>query len=473
MTRRDNGWLNILQPDVRLLDPHIWTDTRDRLSLRHAMYEGLVRYRVEPGAVSRYEPALATGWRVEDDARTWTFTVREGVRFHDAAALTAESVVASLDRARGVSLPGELGTSGLYHGYLGQAEIRALDAHRVRIVTPSPMADLLDLLVEIPIVSPATLAGTGPYRLIVEDESGVHMEAASDHWRGAPAYHGVNWRNQPDEMRRREELLSGAVDVAVDLSAGLSETVQADGRTRHVQQEGKVAVIFMLNCSRGPCADRRVRRALNYALDVQRIIVRARAGAGRPLNGPLTPLHFGYDPSTTPYPHDPEMARRLLAEAGQAGTTLVLDIPTILPNEAPLLGKLAGEEYAQVGLKLEVRSFADRPAYAEMVKAKRIDDLCCFDSSPLSTWRVLREKFHGGVRGSWWQGYDNPEVNALLDRAACTVDEAARQALYRHAYQLIHDDAPWVFLYSPTLAWGVGPRADRVAAGIDGALRVQ
>ena len=81
MTRRDNGWLNILQPDVRLLDPHIWTDTRDRLSLRHAMYEGLVRYRVEPGAVSRYEPALATGWRVEDDARTWTFTVREGVRF--------------------------------------------------------------------------------------------------------------------------------------------------------------------------------------------------------------------------------------------------------------------------------------------------------------------------------------------------------------------------------------------------------
>ena len=171
-----------------------------------------------------------------------------GRALHDAAALTAESVVASLDRARGVSLPGELGTSGLYHSYLGQAGSARSTAHRVRIVTPSPMADLLDLLVEIPIVSPVTLAGTGPYRLIVEDESGVHMEAASDHWRGAPAYHGVNWRNQPDEMRRREELLSGAVDVAVDLSAGLSETVQADGRTRHVQQEGKVAVIFMLNC---------------------------------------------------------------------------------------------------------------------------------------------------------------------------------------------------------------------------------
>ena len=107
-----------------------------------------------------------------------------------------------------------------------------------------------------------------------------------------------------------------------------------------------------------------------------------------------------------------------------------------------------------------------------MVKAKRIDDACCFDSSPLSTWRVLREKFHAGVAGSWWQGYDNPEVDALLDLAAATVDDARRQALYRRACRLIRDDAPWVFLYSPSLGWGLGPRAAAAEPGIDGALRL-
>ena len=93
-----------------------------------------------------------------------------------------------------------------------------------------------------------------------------------------------------------------------------------------------------------------------------------------------------------------------------------------------------------------------------MVKAKAIDDACCFDSSPMSTFRPLREKFHAGIRGAWWQGYANPEVDGLLDQAQRTIDQAKRQQIYRRAYRIIRDDAPWIFLYSPTLAWGVGPR---------------
>ena len=228
----------------------------------------------------------------------------------------------------------------------------------------------------------------------------------------------------------------------------------------------------MCNAAAGACADVRVRQALNYALDVPALIREAVGGAAQPLNGPLTPRHFGHDPATAPYPHDPARARALLAAAGYGnGLTLVVDIPTTHPDEAPRLAELMAEQYIEVGVTVQVKTFDDRPAYAEMVKAKRIDDACCFDSSPLSTWRVLREKFHAGVRGAWWEGYSNPEVDALLDQAAAVVDADRRQALYRRAYRLIRDDAPWIFLYSPTLAWGLGSQAGMAEPGVDGAIR--
>lgn len=98
----------------------------------------------------------------------------------------------------------------------------------------------------------------------------------------------------------------------------------------------------------------------------------------------------------------------------------------------------------------------DRPAYADMVRAKQIGDLCCFDSSPLSTFRILREKIHSGIKGPWWEGYTNHEVDALIEKAQRTVDQSERQSIYRTAHRMIRNDAPWVFLYRPEVYWAVG-----------------
>jgi peptide/nickel transport system substrate-binding protein len=124
-------------------------------------------------------------------------------------------------------------------------------------------------------------------------------------------------------------------------------------------------------------------------------------------------------------------------------------------------------------VELEVRTYADREAYAYKVRDKKIHDACCFDSSPWSTYRVLREKFHSGVAGPWWQGYANPTVDSLIDRAAATVDDVRRQALYRRAYRLIRDDAPWIFLYHPRIFWGVGPAARDWRPSADGVIRLR
>lgn len=476
MRSRASGTLTIVQPAVPWGDPHLWSDVRDRLNLRSAVYECLVGH----GRDGSYLPALAASWRVEDDARTWTFNLRDKVSYHDGSRLQAGDVVATLERVCDPDLEGEFGTQGLYHAYLGGTVARAVDSHTLRLVTAEPMADLLDLLVNLPIVPHHALGeiatkpvGSGPYRFADASDGIVEMRSFDPYWAGTPPWDQVLWKAQPDAGLRVEALLRGEADVITGV--GLEETRGMEGAAQAtvVKQASPMCVILMCNALRGVCADRRVRQALNYALDVPAIIDSVKGGAARPLNGPLTPLHFGQDPSAEAYPFDPYKARALLDEAGCAGDLeLILDIPTTHPDEALLLAQQVAAQYADIGLNTTIRAFADRPAYAEMVKAKQIDDLCCFDSSPLSTYRSLREKFHSGIAGSWWQGYHNQEVNVLLEQAWATVDDAQRQGLYRRAFRIIRDDAAWVYLYSPTYFWGMGPRAKDLQVGVDGLVRL-
>jgi peptide/nickel transport system substrate-binding protein len=374
---------------------------------------------------------------------------------------------------------GELGTQGLFQRYLGGASITATDSHQVEIITSEPMADLLDLLVEIPILPRGVLAdsvdrpvGSGPYRLVDVNPDSVVVQAFDGYWGRRPMIGRIHWVAQPAASKRVAAVLAGEADVAASLPSEDAATIRSADGVRLITSDSSVCAVFMCNVFSGVCADRRVRQALNHALDIDEMIRTVMSGAGRRLNGPLTPYHLGYDPSTPQYAYDPEKAKRLLKEAGlSSGLRLVLDVPTVTPDRAPELADRMAEQYAKIGIDTEVREFEDRPAYAEMVRSKEIDDACCFDSSPLSTYRVLREKFHSGHHGPWWMGYENAQVNELLDRAAETPSLGARQELYQEAYGLIRDDAPWIFLFSPRRLWAVRETIGHLRTKVDGVIR--
>lgn len=449
--------VTIAQAEVRLDDPHLTTDNRDRLGIRSAVYDALVARRAD----GSFAPALAASWEVAADARTWRFTPRDGVRFHDGSPLLGADIVASLERVRQPARGGEYGAGGVIPEYLADATVDLLPDGGVSFVTGRPMADLLDILVDIAIVpeavsegADAVQVGTGPYRIVDVAPDAIRAERFAAYWAGEPAAASVTWRREPDAGARADLLLSGAADLISNLADADRARIAASDGLWIVDAPSTTAVAFLCNAAHGLCRDKRVRQALNYAVDVARLIeATGRAGA-RPLNGPLTELHDAYDPATAPYPYDPERARALLADAKLGdGLHLTLDVPERMPDEAPLLGAMLAEQFAAIGIETEVRAFADRPGYADMVRAKQIDDACCFDSTPLSGYRVLREKLHSGVRGPWWQGYENPKVDRLLDEAAASVDHARRIERYRRAYRLIHDDAPWIFLYSPRNTW--------------------
>ena len=463
--------LTVMQTSVSIGDPHIASDSSNRLSLLFTIYEALVKLDEE----GNVQPGLAERWDVGEDSRSWTFHLRPGVAFHNGEVLGASDVVATLGRVLDPSIGGSFGTQGVYISYLGTAEISAQDDLTVSIVTEEPMADLLDLLVAMPI-SPASeldklpgeYVGSGPYKVTEQSSARVVVTAHDDYWGEPPEYREIHWIAQGDRERRVEAVLSGEADIVSGIGIeGWREITEGDGALAHEWHSG-LAIIFMANAQEGPGRDRLVRQALNYALDVDEIIAEIKDGAAKRLNGYLTPHHFGHNPETPVYPYDPDMARSLLAEAGYPdGLRLVFDIPSAMPDEAPELARLMAEQYARVGITLEIVEHQDRAAYSEMVREKRINDAACFDSSPRSTYRVLREKLHSGLQGPWWEGYDNPEVNALIEEAEATFSDPERQALYREIYSIVRDDAPWIFLYRPTRYWGVSsklkdwePRAD-------------
>jgi len=468
--------LRVMQSSVSIGDPHIASDSSNRLGLISSIYEALVK-RDEQGA---YQPSLAERWQVADDVRTWTFSLRRGVRFHNGEVMTASDVVATLGRVLDPAIGGAFGTQGVYISYLGTAEISAVDDSTVKIVTAEPMADLLDLLVAMPIspanaldALPGRYVGSGPYEVVELSETTVVLGAHDGYWGEPPQYREIHWLAEPDAERRVEALLTGQVDIASDIGVQGRRRVEEDGRAVTHEWDSGLAIIFMANAQAGPLRDRRVRQALNYALDQDEIIAEIKEGGAKPLNGYLTPHHFGYDPQTPVFPYDPEMARALLAEAGYAdGLRLVFDIPSVMPDEAPRLARMMAEQYSRVGITVDIVEHEDRAAYSEMVREKRINDAAAFDSSPRSTFRVLREKIHSGLQGPWWEGYVNEEVDALIAEAQATISDPERQAIYRRIYRIIRDDAPWIFLYRPTRYWGVAPtltdwmpRADGLAEG--------
>jgi peptide/nickel transport system substrate-binding protein len=445
--------VTIAQARAVLDDPHACTDASDVLTAFGALFEGLVK-RGEAG----YEPALATGWTMAEDARTTTFTLREGVRFHDGVPCDAAAVKHCLERMARPDMGATLGAPGVYSQYLSGMTVEVLAKDRLRLTTAEPIADILDILHVGHIVSPDALAtagddlakravGTGPWRLdMVEPGRTIRAIAHRDHWAGAPAFHSVTWRGFATPAERLGALSRGEVDVANGLVRQEAEAINGITATEYLSP---VALILMFNAARGPGADPRVRLALNLAIDRDALVRDVLAGAGQPLSGYVSPVHEGADPSAPGFKHDPSRARRLLAEAGfRDGLELNLYCPTRLPDEAERLAAVLGRQLAGVGVSFRVHLEPDRVRYANQVRLKQIHDICVFDSSPMSCFRVLHEKIDSRVKGSWWEGYCNPAAEALMDQARRTVERDRRLAIQREIFRLLMADPPWLSVYN-------------------------
>lgn len=466
----------IMQARLRLADPHDCADDPDEVALLRCVHDTLVARSFDG-----FAPRLAQSWSASRDARLWRFRLRPGLIFHDGSPCDAQAARLSLLRMARPDRGAALGAGGVWAPYLAGAEIVAEDSVTLRVAFAEPMADFLDVLAQGYVVAPASIAaldagdvrapaGAGPFRLVRATAREILVRRFDAQASGpAPAHYELIWRAEPDPAARLAGLVEGRAQVATGLDFARSRMLDEAGATR-VEALSPECVVVMMEAARGPLADPRLRRALDLAIDREAIARAATGGAGVPLAGFVSPLHLGARPGPPP-DRDVARARALIEEAGYgAGLRLTLDCPTSMPDEAPAVAALVAEQVAPVGIAIDVRIRDDRAAYARLVSSGAAGDLCVFDSTPLSTFRTLREKLDSRAPGPWWRGYRNASVEAAIDAGRAEPDAARRALAYGRAYRALQEDPAWLCLYNPLRVTGLAGRHPGYRPPPDGAL---
>lgn len=465
----------IAQARLELNDPHDCTDSSDELTIYHALYDTLVR-RVQQD----YLPHLAESWTVSEDARTWDFVLRKDVVFHDGTLCDAQAVADNLVRMAREDKGYTLGAPAVWKQYLGNAELSVSGPHALSITLGEPMADFLDVLEQGFIVAPSsftaqdagdhnTQIGSGPYRLTDVAPDRISAARVDGHFSGKPQNRTITWKHVPEAGERLALLAAGEVQAASGLDFEASRSL---GAMRH-EFLSPVAIIYLLNAAKGPLKDPRLRLALSLAVDREALITEVMGdGAAQPLLGFVSPHHYGAA-KTHATVCDRTEARALLTAAGYPdGLRLTVDCPTRLPDEAEKLTAALARQLSEIGVTFDVRIHHEREDYAHMVRRKEIGDLCVFDSSPMSTYRVLYEKIDSRIAGSWWQGYQNHDVEALIDEGRSTTSRTERAAIWQKAYRLLQNDPAWLTLYNPVRVIGLAGEHPDFQMPADGVIDV-
>ncbi|MEQ8396115.1 ABC transporter substrate-binding protein [Thalassobaculum sp.] len=451
--------------EPKSLDPHAVTAVNDFRILMN-VYDGLVRYK--PGALA-VEPALATAWTIGDDGKTYTFALRDGVTFHDGTPFDAAAVKFNFDRMLDEKNPyHDTGPFPLSFFFGAVDRVEAPDPKTVVFHLKEPYAPFLSNLAYPTglMVSPAAVkkhkkdfgrhpVGTGPFRFAGwETNSKVVVEANRDYWDGAPKLKAVVFRPITDANTRVAEMLSGGVDVMVEVPPDNLATFEGDASFKVSEEAGPHLWFLILNTRSGPMADKRVRQAVNYAIDKKALVDNVLQGTAEVAAGP-TPPAFGwaYDDTLQPYPYDPEKAKALLSAAGADGAELTFYVTEggsgMLDPVA--MGAAIQADLAKVGLKVKIETYewntflgkvnpglegkADMAEMAWMTNDP--------DTLPYLALRTGAFPDKGGFNSGY---YSNPKVDGLLEQARRETDQTKRAALYRQMQAIVHDDAPWAFI---------------------------
>jgi len=453
---RDGGTLRYSTPfNVRTLDPALAYD-EVTTPLMHALFDTLVDYDDKLELV----PHLAERWSVSPDGLVYTFELRPGVVFSDGSALTAADFVASLERVRAMA-------DSPYAAFLSDVDtIEAPTTARLEIRLRAANAAFLNVLA-LPFTTPrhdGTTAGTGPFVLGTWDE-GRRLELRRNprHWNVSRAHLDaiVLLENVPRDTQFMM-FERGELDVAERLTAPdmlwLAEQEAWQPYIHRVTLMSSYGA--RMNVRVKPFDDRRVRQALNYALDKSHTI-KLLYGSATPAHGMLIPGMHGYDASLSPYPHDPARARALLTEAGYPNG-FDAEYVIIADDEAERVAASMQADLAQVGVRVRISQLSlatfgaaigtpSGPAFSYIGWLADYPDPTTFFDAKFHS-RAISEQ-----NSSNDSFYGNPELDAVLDRARGERDVGVRDELYRKAERILHDDAPWIWNYHQQLTEVVQP----------------
>ena len=435
----------------------------------YAMHDALLK----PMPGNNFAPCLAESWTESADGLVYEFKLREGLKFHNGDAFTAEDVKFSFSRYKGTS-------AKLLRERVKSVDV--VDPHRIRFVLHKPWPDFLTFY-----ATPATGAawvvpkayversgeavlkkhpvGLGPYRF-VRMTPGVEivLEANDQYWRKKPPIKHLIIKGVTDRTTRLAMLKTGEADIAYLMIGVEAQTVKEDPRLRLAEVIS--AATWWLEFpeqwkAKSPWADRRVRLATNLAIDKHGINEAERMGRSR-LTGNIIPGAMEFALRIPPHPYDPTQAKRLLAEAGYPNGFDAGDLTPVPPFTS--FGETVANSLAQVGIRTRVRSM-ERATFFESWRAKKLTGIILAASAGLGNAATRLEAFVVST-GSYAYG-GHPDIDDLFAQQALERDRKRREALLHQIQRLMHERVMYGPIYDPATLHGVGPRVEEAAVGLN------
>lgn len=461
------------QYDPRSLDPALSTDVPTGRAVGY-LFDGLTQFTPD----ARVEPGLAERWEVSPDGLTYTFHLRKGVVFHDGTPFRARNVALSWQRVldpkvkggRGWPLYPIFGAKDYAEGKAqGIAGLLTPDDSTVVVRLTEPFAIFPKLLaMPVAAIVPEKIGadfgehpvGTGPWRFVEWKHDDYLLFARnSRYWGGAPRSDSLRARIIAEPSTAVAEFESGNVDVLL-VPEGEVMAWQEDAERRKLLQSaaGLQLTYMAINTTRGPLKDRRVRQAINHAIDVRPMVDILVSGRGIPAAGVIPPSLEGADTLRKPYAFDTVAARRLLAEAGYPNG---IDVDLWVGSN-PLYIRMAQTIQAYLG-KVGIRAKIVQRESAAARAASRAGNTDLF----LKDWyadypdgeNFLYPLLHSANLGAGGNVsfFKNADFDRIVSAARQEPDDAKRAALYRQADSLAYVEAPMLFLYFYSDALAVQP----------------
>jgi peptide/nickel transport system substrate-binding protein len=450
--------------DVDTLDPTQNINTHQRWVYRH-IYDPLITH--DPSGKLR--PALAVRWERINDT-TWRFHLRKGVKFHNGEPFTAASVKFTIARM-------QLKTSQARSYYSAFKDVKVIDDHTVDLITHEPLANVLSLIADyLNPVPPKYFkavggkkfarqpVGTGAYKLQSWRRGDrVTLEANQNWWGGTPKATKVVFWAVPEPTTRVAALLNGEADLVTTVPPIQVKRIKQSKQARvELSASGVQPIWAGIIVDRPALKDKRVRHAINYAINKKAIVDRLLLGYGKVMGQPCPYATSCYNPKLRPYSHNPEKARQLLKDAGVSNVKITLNFPTGVVPQGSRLAQAISADLAKVGIKAVLKQdewavFAGKLFDFKNKQARLGDTFMMYYKAGPTVERVLATVLVSDRNWNWTH-YNNPKVDALWKKAETTFGRKERTKALHQMAAIVREDAPWIFLYEPLSIWGVSNR---------------
>lgn len=457
-----------LEAEPTSFDPHQLSDYN---SSRAAMelYDQLVRFK---DGSTELEPSLAEKWDVSEDGLEYIFTLRDDVKFHDGTQFNANAVKFSIDRQIDPSHPfhdtGQFAYADFTFGMVDKVEV--LGDYEVKITLQEAFAPFLSNMAmhSASIVSPSAVekygedftknpVGTGPFKF-VSWSPGVEavLEKNEEYFGTSPKISKIIFKPIAEAQTRLAELEAGNINLIVNVPPDDLVRLQDDDRVQIIEDAGMHVWWTAFNTQKEPFDNVKVRQAVNYAVDKEAIIDGLLQGTGELANSPIPPNVWGHNPNVKNYPHDPEKAKELLAEAGYPdGFEVDYWVPESGSGmqQPQVMAAAIQADLAKIGVKLNIQTFEWGTYLDKVFVPIEESDMDMHQMSwigdngdPDNFLYILLSGEQWPTKGFNDSYYDNPEVNELLNKARVTSDKSERTAMYEKVQEIVMEEAPWLVL---------------------------